>query len=277
MLVLADRNFDSSQAWQQGAAAGAALLWRVSANLRPSCWGGCARHLVNSIVNNLVTGYGCGTTTAEGPMAIQRSIRLTANPRPPCPGQPAADSELVHARRDLTGAVRDIDSRIDHHLDDTRRYVEAAGLSARTIHEVVGRLGLMAPCVPPIRPTAKHCGTAVTVVLAPGGTGYRPWRRNSRSPATSSARPRVAPSAKTGLVGDLLASSVPAPGRVGQVIDGGRRDIAAVEATNLPVFRRTINSQAHVQGQSGLGNRPGWLSHRMRGRHRRAGPPTRGQ
>ena len=33
MLVLADRNFYSYQAWQQAVATGAALLWRVSANL----------------------------------------------------------------------------------------------------------------------------------------------------------------------------------------------------------------------------------------------------
>ena len=34
MLVLADRNFYSYQAWQDAVATGAALLWRVSANLR---------------------------------------------------------------------------------------------------------------------------------------------------------------------------------------------------------------------------------------------------
>ena len=34
VLVLADRNFYSYQAWQQGAATGAQLLWRVSASLR---------------------------------------------------------------------------------------------------------------------------------------------------------------------------------------------------------------------------------------------------
>ena len=61
-------------------------------------------------------------------MATQRSTRLTANPCPPCPGQP--DAGLVHARWGLTAAIRDIDSCIDHHLDDTRRYVEAARLSA---------------------------------------------------------------------------------------------------------------------------------------------------
>jgi transposase IS4-like protein/DDE family transposase len=34
VLVLADRNFYSYQAWQQGVARGAALLWRVAANLQ---------------------------------------------------------------------------------------------------------------------------------------------------------------------------------------------------------------------------------------------------
>ena len=34
MLVLADRNFYSYQAWRQAVATGAALLWRVSASLR---------------------------------------------------------------------------------------------------------------------------------------------------------------------------------------------------------------------------------------------------
>jgi thymidylate kinase len=33
MVVLADRNFYSYQAWQQASATGAALLWRVSATL----------------------------------------------------------------------------------------------------------------------------------------------------------------------------------------------------------------------------------------------------
>ena len=63
-------------------------------------------------------------------MAIRRSGRPTANPGPPCPGQPGADPVLVHARRGLIGVVRDIDSRFGHHFDDSRRFVEVAGLSA---------------------------------------------------------------------------------------------------------------------------------------------------
>jgi hypothetical protein len=63
-------------------------------------------------------------------MATQRTIRPTANPRPRGPGQSDADPVLVPARRDLTGAVRD--------TDDIRRFVEAGGRSASTIHEVMG-------------------------------------------------------------------------------------------------------------------------------------------
>ena len=41
MLVLADRNFYSYQAWCQAVATGAALLWRVSATDGYRCWRGC--------------------------------------------------------------------------------------------------------------------------------------------------------------------------------------------------------------------------------------------
>jgi transposase IS4-like protein len=41
VLVLADRNFYSYPAWQQGVATGAALLWRVSASLTLPVLGGC--------------------------------------------------------------------------------------------------------------------------------------------------------------------------------------------------------------------------------------------
>ena len=46
MLVLADRNFYSYQAWQQAVATGAALLWRVSASLTATGAGVAARRLL---------------------------------------------------------------------------------------------------------------------------------------------------------------------------------------------------------------------------------------
>ena len=37
-----------------------------------------------------------------------------------------------------------------------------------TIHEAMGRTGLMRPIMRPIYPSARLCGTAVTVLLQPG-------------------------------------------------------------------------------------------------------------
>ena len=37
-----------------------------------------------------------------------------------------------------------------------------------TIHEAMGRIGLMKPYMRPIYPSAKICGTAVTILLQPG-------------------------------------------------------------------------------------------------------------
>jgi hypothetical protein len=188
-------------------------------------------------------------------MATQRSIRLT-NPRLPCPGQPDADSGLVHAR-----------GLIDHHLDDTRRYVEAAGLSASTTQEDVGRLGLLTPCIRLIYPTAKLCGTAVTV-LRPGVNWMLRVATEQLEPGDVVVATACRAECVDGLSGELL----------GQVIDGGHRNVSGLEAMNFPVFSRAINSKGHGQGQSGLGDRPGWSSScRMRGRYRRGGPPTRGQ
>jgi 4-hydroxy-4-methyl-2-oxoglutarate aldolase len=212
-------------------------------------------------------------------MAIQRRIRLTANPCPPCPGQPGAD-----------------------HFDDARRYVEAAGLSAGTIHEVMGRLGLMGPYIRPIYPTAKLCataklcGTAVTVLLCPGD-----WMRHV---ATEQLEPgdvvvlaACSAECEGTFLGELLAASVRALGGVGLVIDGGCRDVAALEEMNFPSSggrstprARSRSIWARSPSPSSVPTRSStparWslptidglvVVRRMCGRNRRGGPPTRGQ
>ncbi len=42
------------------------------------------------------------------------------------------------------------------------------GLGVSTVHEAMGRVGLMQPRIRPIYPQARCCGTAVTVLLQPG-------------------------------------------------------------------------------------------------------------
>jgi 4-hydroxy-4-methyl-2-oxoglutarate aldolase len=68
------------------------------------------------------------TISAEGHMAIRRSGRPTADPRPPRPGQPGADPVPVHSRRDLLG-FPDTDSHVRHRFDERSRYGEVSGFA----------------------------------------------------------------------------------------------------------------------------------------------------
>ncbi len=64
-----------------------------------------------------------------------------------------------------------------HHLGVVHRSVDRADPAAvealsrfgvATVHEAMGRLGLMRPYIRPVYEGAKLCGTAVTVLLQPG-------------------------------------------------------------------------------------------------------------
>jgi 4-hydroxy-4-methyl-2-oxoglutarate aldolase len=115
----------------------------------------------------------------------------------------------------------------------------------------------MSPYIRASYPTAK-LGTAVTVLPEPGDI----WMLHV---ATEQLEPGDVVGAachtegEDGLFGELLATSGRALGGLGQVIEGGRRDVA-LEAMNFPVVSQAINSKGHGQGQSGVGNPPAALS-----------------
>lgn len=124
-----------------------------------------------------------------------------------------------------------------------------------TVHEALGRVGLMRPYIRPIYPTAKLCGPVVTVLLQPGDN----WMLHVAAEQVQDGDVVVAgctTESEDGFFGELLASSIRARGGRGLVIDGGCRDTAELEALDFPVFSRAINAKGTVKATLGSVNVP---------------------
>lgn len=138
---------------------------------------------------------------------------------------------------------------------DSESITALSQFGTATIHEAMGRVGLMRPYMRPVYQGAKLCGPAVTVLLQPGDN----WMLHVAAEQLQAGDVVVAActtESDAGFFGELLATSFRARGGVGLVIDGGVRDVSELEAMDFPVFAKTIHARGTVKETLGSVNIP---------------------
>ncbi len=124
-----------------------------------------------------------------------------------------------------------------------------------TVHEAMGRIGLMKPYMRPIWPGAAIAGSAVTVLVHPGDNWMIHVAIEQCKPGDVMVVGCTADNTD-GMVGELIATSLMAHGVKGMILDVGCRDIQELTRMKFPVWSRAISAKGAVKSTLGNVNLP---------------------